>query len=328
MLRLAVLSLIAAALYGQDTRTVSEPAFPPVCTQLEAQLTAGPRGLPLGSEMMFDTARIQSAMDLCAPGQAIELRPAVSNNAFLIAPIRIPRGVTLLVDAGVTLFASRNPRDYDANSSKACGTISTSGSGCVPLISASRSDGGGIMGYGVIDGRGHLSMLIDGAPSGTTWWDLANQANVQNLNQNNPRMIQVSNTDNFTLYKITLMNSPNFHVALGTDTNFTAWEVKIVTPYDARNTDGIDPGYSSNVTITNSYISDGDDNVAVGGNNSPGASNISVTNNHFGGTKSMAPWTVQKSPAPSAFTVSAVVPADGPLLRVAKCQRVMSVNPP
>lgn len=269
MLRLAVLCFIAAALYGQDTRAVTEPSFPSVCTQLDAQLTSGTGGLPFASETMFDTIRMQSAMDLCAPGQAVELRPALQNNAFLIAPIRIPRGVTLLVDAGVTVFASRNPRDYDANASKACGTITGTSSGCVPLISANRSDGGGIMGYGVIDGRGHLPLLIDHAPSDFTWWDLANTANLRSLNQNNPRMIQVSNTDNFTPYKITLMNSPNFHVALGTDTNFTAWGVKIVTPYDARNTDGIDPGYSSNVTITNSYISDGDDDVAVAGITAP-----------------------------------------------------------
>jgi uncharacterized protein (TIGR03437 family) len=94
-------------------------------------------------------------------------------------------------------------------------------------------------------------------------------------------MLQVSNTNGFTLYKITLRNSPNFHVSLQTDTNVTIWGVKIITPYDARNTDGIDPGYSSNVTITQCYISDGDDNVAVGAS-SPGAANISVVNNHFG----------------------------------------------
>lgn len=274
--------MLPAALPAQDTRTVTEPGIPPVCTQLTAQLNAGTTGLPLSSETIYDTPRIQSALDLCPAGQAVELRPAGSNNAFLMAPIRIPRGVTLLVDAGATVFASRNPRDYDANSSKTCGTITASGSGCVPLITVNRADGAGLMGYGIIDGRGELPLLIDGAPSNASWWDLANQANVQRLSQNCPRMLQVNNTSGFTLYKITLMNSPNFHVAMGTDTNFTAWGVKIVTPYDARNTDGIDPGYSSNVTITNSYISDGDDNVAVGGNNPPGAMNISVTNSHFG----------------------------------------------
>jgi uncharacterized protein (TIGR03437 family) len=281
-LRALPFCMAVTCLHAQDTRNVTEPVFPAVCTTLAAQLSAGPLGLPAASETLFDTARIQSAMNACAAGQAVELQASESENAYLIGPIQLVKGVTLLVDAGVTVYGSRNPRDYDATSSQTCGTLTSANTGCVPLITANRADGAGIIGYGVIDGRGELPMLINGTPSGITWWDLARSAATGSLSQNNPRMLQVSNTNNFTLYKITLMNSPNFHVALGTDTNFTAWGIKIITPYDARNTDGIDPGYSSNVTIANCYISDGDDNVAVGGSNSPGASNISVVNDHFG----------------------------------------------
>ena len=273
---LLIASLTCAGLRAQDTRVVTEPVFPPVCAQLTAQLQTGQV-----SETLFDTARIQSALNSCPPGQAVELQLAGANNAYLIAPIQLPKGATLLIDAGVTVLASRNPRDYDANSSQSCGTLTAANTGCVPLITASHADGAGIMGYGVIDGRGEKPMLINGAPSSMSWWDLANSA-VSPLSQNNPRMLQVSNTNVFTLYKITLMNAPNFHVALGTDANVTIWGIRIITPYDARNTDGIDPGYSSNVTITNCYISDGDDNVAIGGSNNPGANFISVVNNHFG----------------------------------------------
>ena len=37
------------------------------------------------------------------------------------------------------------------------------------------------------------------------------------------------------------MNSPNFHESFATDTNVTVWGIKIITPYDARNTGGVDP---------------------------------------------------------------------------------------
>ena len=274
ILVLAAIPLVAQALVAQDTRTVTEPVFPPVCTQVPALSTA--------DDSSLDTSRIQAALSSCPAGQAVELRADGPADAFFIGPIQFPPGVTLLLDAGVTVFGSRNPRDYDSSSARTCGTITNANTGCFPLITANRADGAGIMGYGTIDGRGHLPMLINGAPASQSWWDLANAANTGSLSQNCPRMIQVSNTNGFSLYKITLKNSPNFHVALGTDTNFTAWGVKIVTPYDARNTDGIDPGYSNNVTITQCHISDGDDNVAVGGSNSPGASNISVVNNFFG----------------------------------------------
>ena len=277
---LAVL-LPVLRLGAQDTRTITEPFFPPICSSLDAKLRSGAVGLSPESETSFDTQDVQKALDTCAHGQAVQLRARNHNNAFLIAPIRIPTGVTLLVSPAVTVFASRNPRDYDANADKTCGTLQKNSGGCVPLISVSHGDGSGVMGYGVIDGRGHLPMLIDGVASKISWWQLARQAS-GNLTQNNPRLLQVHNTDGFTLYKITLKNSPNFHVSLGTCTNATIWGVKIVTPYDARNTDGIDPGYSSNVTIRDSFISVGDDNVAIGGNNPPGASNISVVNNWFG----------------------------------------------
>ncbi len=87
-----------------------------------------------------------------------------------------------------------------------------------------------------------------------------------------------------TLYKITLKNSPLFHVSSPNGVNgLTAWDVKIVTPTSARNTDGIDPDQAQNVTINRSWISDGDDNVAVGasGSASSASVHISVTNNHF-----------------------------------------------
>ncbi len=81
---------------------------------------------------------------------------------------------------------------------------------------------------------------------------------------------------------ITLRNSPLFHISTtGAVSNFTAWDIKIVTPTSSRNTDGIDPGNAQNFTITRSWISDGDDNVAVGAANSGPAENISVTNNRF-----------------------------------------------
>lgn len=137
------------------------------------------------------------------------------------------------------------------------------------------------MGYGTIDGRGQLPMLT-GPNAGTSWWTLARAAQAAGGSQNNPRMLQLTKTNGFTLYKITLKHSPTFHVAISTCQNITIWGVKIIAPYDARNTDGIDPGYSSNVSIVNSYISEGDDNVAVGGGNNPGASNITVLNNRFG----------------------------------------------
>jgi polygalacturonase len=94
-------------------------------------------------------------------------------------------------------------------------------------------------------------------------------------------LIVANHADGLTLYRITLHNSPNFHVAVNNTNGFTAWGVHLQTPVDktldARNTDGIDPGSSTNVTIAHSFIDNGDDNVAIKAN----VQHISVLDNHF-----------------------------------------------
>ena len=276
----ALLLTISFAAAGQDRRTAVEPSFPATCAVLTAQLQVL-AGEP-SSETAFDTARIQAALTSCPSGQAVELVRSGGNAAFLVQPLDIPSGVTLLIDGGVTLFASRNPADYQVGtvsaSVEACGTVGTLGNGCKSLFSVnhgSPSTGSAIMGFGVIDGRGQDKLLVAGSAGPENWWDLAADAN-PNGNQNNPVLLQTSAANSFTLYKITLRDSPMFHV-VWKGTGLTAWGVKIATPYTARNTDGIDPS-GADITVTRSSISDGDDNVAVSA--SSASAHITLSNLH------------------------------------------------
>lgn len=295
VLTLAVLVLLASAplLRAQDTRTVSEPKFPPSCTALTAQLSVI-SGEP-SSETAFDTSRIQAALNACAPGSAVELIASGTNNAFLTQPFTIPTGVTLVVDAGVTLFASRNPADYQngsvSNTQEACGTIGTLGNGCGPLIKSKGTTGSGIMGYGVIDGRGPDNLIVNGVSQTHSWYSNTLQAYTINPigSQNNPEMITAEQANDFTLYKITLRNSPLFNIHWegqnGSSTvtsGLTIWDIKIIEPYNIPNTDGIDPtDNSADITIANSFISNGDDQVAIS-STAVGypVSNVSITNLH------------------------------------------------
>lgn len=262
--------LFAGVLAAQDLRNISEPHVPSkFCTTLEAQFSAE-------QDTQFDTTRVQAAINGCPAGQAVRLAPRGASRIFLIAPIHLKPGVTLVVDAGAAVFASRNPRDYDLTPGS-CGVVSRQGHGCQPLILADHAADSGIMGDGSIDGRGGAQLL----GQSVTWWDLAHQAKITDQQQSCPRILVVRQSDNFTLYRITLRNSPNFHVSVDRSNGFTAWGVKILTPKTARNTDGIDPSSSSNVTIAHSWISTGDDNVAIkAGSNGP-ASHITVQDNHF-----------------------------------------------
>jgi polygalacturonase len=271
------LGLSVCPAWAQDARTVTEPHLPQPCTVLRAELVAPDGRLTGADEHKLDTSRIQSALDRCPAGNAVELRPAgAAKNVFLTGPLRLRPGVTLLIDAGVALFASRDPRLYDITPGS-CGIVSEKGHGCKPLILAEDAPGSAVMGDGAIDGRGGEALL----GQSVTWWDLAHQAKLEDRAQSCFRLLVVHHSDGFILYRITLRNSPNFHVSVEGTNGFTAWGVKIDTPRTARNTDGIDPSSSRNVSILHSWIRAGDDNVAIKAGDSGPATNITVAHDHF-----------------------------------------------
>ena len=257
-----------------------------------------------------DAARIQSAIDACPVGQAVKLSAGASGETgFLSGPLTLKSGVTLWVDTGVTLFGSRNPADYD-NGPGTCGTATSADpKACNPLILASNTANSAIVGGGTIDGRGG-SLLTTGPNAGTrTWWDVAYQNKTSGLNQQNPRLIQVRNGSAFTLHGITVENAANFHIVTSGVSGVTAWGIKILspsavytkagyacpsgstpdkttpatcfTPDTVKNTDGFDPGQSSNVLLAYSYISTGDDHVAIKSHSGPTSNNLTFAHNHF-----------------------------------------------
>jgi len=266
----------AALAVAQDTRKVVEPAIPPACVTLKASIGRAATSIAPEDENRLDTARIQAVLDACPAGRAVVLeRSSQRTDAFLSGPLELRRGVTLVVSRGTYLFASRNPRDYDLKPG-VCGTIAEDGHGCKALINGDDAADAGVMGDGVIDGRGGETIL----GQTISWWNLADRAR-EGGTQNNPRLIALRRCDNFTLYRIALVNSPNFHVGYSGGNGFTAWGVRIWAPERARNTDGIDPGNSTNVTITHCYIHTGDDQVAIKAPSGAPTTHMSILHNHF-----------------------------------------------
>ena len=273
---IAIATTCICATRAQDTRQVTEPRIPPICRSLNAELDTKKGAISESDESKLDTQRIQAAIDGCKPGTAVELRSSGPHTTFLSAPLELKQGITLLVAANTTLFASRNPRDFDL-SSGSCGIVDQNGKGCRPLIHISTAHDAAVMGDGTIDGRGGAKLI----GQNVSWWDLAQEAKVKKAAQNVPRIIVADQADGFVLYRITLRNSPNFHVIVSRTNGFTAWGVKIDSPKTSRNTDGIDPSSSSNVSILHSYIHAGDDNVAIKAGAAGPSTHITVAHNHF-----------------------------------------------
>jgi polygalacturonase len=273
-----ILSLLAwsSSAAAQDARAVTEPTVPPACTVLTAELTpVADTTLADADEHRLDTQRIQHAIDHCGVGRAVVLRAAGAKRAFLSGPVTLARGVTLVVDTAAVLFASRDPKEFDIDGR--CGTVDRKGHGCRPLIASENVNGVGVMGAGTIDGRGWATLL----GKSVSWWDLAQDAKVRSLNQSCPRLIVFTKSNDVVLYGITVKNSPNFHVVFDRGNGFTAWGVRIDTRDPrARNTDGIDPMSSTNVTVTHSFINAGDDNVVIKAGKIA-SSHITISHNHF-----------------------------------------------
>ncbi|MGH3415058.1 MAG: glycosyl hydrolase family 28 protein [Actinocrinis sp.] len=268
-----------------------QPSVPATCTALSAQLSTSNELFSSSAEAAPpDTSRVQSALNSCAgTGKAVELRAGGGNTAFLSGPLKIGATEVLLVDAGVTLYASRNPADYQISGKQTCGTIASSDNGCNPFISLSGS-GGGLMGtrnasggQGIVDGRGGQAMLN----TSETWWQLATAAK-SGGSQNNPKLVVSNGASNLALYDIDLTNSPMYHALFKGGSGITVWGIRIKTPANSRNTDGVDPENTSNFLLNDSYIQDGDDCVAVKSDSGSVTSHITVENTHCWGTHGLS----------------------------------------
>ncbi|MBT2119809.1 glycoside hydrolase family 28 protein [Dyella sp. LX-66] len=296
----------------------AEPALPAasaVCAVLPAKRTPVNGSLDASdadpSASAPDTADIQFALDHCGPGKAVKLVTGANGaTGLLTGPLTLRSGITLWIDQGVTLFASRNPKDYD-NGAGLCGIANkTDKVSCYALLNGSHLDNAGIVGAGIIDGRGG-SLLTGGANKGLrSWWDVAYQTKTgSSVTQHNPRLLNILGGNNFTLYGITLQNSPNFHAVLDGIDGVLAWNIKILspslaytvpgyacpkgttpdaktpatcfTPDTVKNTDGFDPGESTRVVLAYSYISTGDDHVAVKAGSGKGSQYLLFAHDHL-----------------------------------------------
>jgi polygalacturonase len=308
-----------AAIQAQDTRHVTEPIFPAVCKVLPASLkstAAGPVVGPSVADQDFisraTTAEITSIANLSeCQGKAIELAlGSNTRNAFLINPISFPAHVSLIIDGGVTVYASRNPVNYQISTSTlVCGTLSEIGTDnatsgpCEPLLTFQADDhaeaDSGLYGYGVLDGQGQLPMLFSAPPPNITvpgcsfpnnpiapgWWDLINAKNrckdTTLVNENSPFMVSAgasgaNGANNFTLYKVTIRNPPFHNVNMGGD-GLTVWGVHIQAPWNVPNTDGLNLN-GTNISVYDTTVANGDDDLTL---DTKGSNTSNVTVKRF-----------------------------------------------
>ncbi len=208
-----------------------------------------------GNGSTKDTTALQNAINACAGGGTV----VFPSGTYLTAPLYLKSGVTLNIASGATILGSTTTSDYNVPSGV---TVAT------PILALLNSDNASnitITGGGVINGQG------------SGWWSSGAAASSR------PRLIELANGSNMTVSNVTLENPGAMHLFLKNINTATINGITINSPSSSPNTDGIDPASSTNVTIENSNISDGDDNIAIKAENAGApSSNITIQNCTFG----------------------------------------------
>ena len=188
---------------ANDPNLPPEPTLPTdsqVCQTLTSNKT-------FPDETNLDTRTIQAALDACKGAGAVRLVSSGPNHAFVAGSL-VVNSTILWIDAGTTLYASRNRDLYQSSGN--CGLTGVSDSNaCLPLLQVTGTNPG-VMGDGLIDGQG-------GEPvygQQYSWWDISNALRASNGSGPNPALIEVKKASGFVMYRITLHNSPKFHVKL------------------------------------------------------------------------------------------------------------------
>ncbi len=215
----------------------------------------------VGNDTTKDTAAIQKAINSCASagGGTVEVPPGT----YLSAPLFLKSNITLQVDAGATLDASKTLSDY---------TIPTGVTVKEPVlafINGYQLNNVGITGTGLINGEGSV------------WWPTGKAAH------DRPRLIELAYATTVTVTGIHLENAGSMHLFFFGSSNISVSNVTITAPSSSPNTDGIDFSYSHDAVVNGCNIDTGDDDVAIvsgiSESSAPqlGAAHITVENCHF-----------------------------------------------
>ncbi|XVF16986.1 hypothetical protein REPUB_Repub10bG0078000 [Reevesia pubescens] len=117
----------------------------------------------------------------------------------------------------------------------------------------------------LIHGDGLINIVITGQNGtidgqGRMWWELWWN---RTLKHTRGHLLELMNSQNILISNLTFMNSPFWTIHPIYFSNVVIKGMTILAPLNAPNTDGIDPGSSSNVCIEDCYIESGDDLIAV-----------------------------------------------------------------
>jgi len=208
----------------------------------------------------LNTEPIQKTIDaLAEQGGGTVVVPAAGGKAFLSGAVFLKHGVNLRVEKDAILKGSTNVKDYPAIRTRIEGHFQE----WLPaLVNAIEIDNLRIDGEGTLDGSGTPFYAAFRDAQRTT-------RGTKNLDVPRPRLIFIQKSNSVTVRGIHLLNSGFWNLHVYNCDGVTIDGLDIQAPPGSPSTDGIDIDSSRNVTITNTYISNNDDCIALKGSKGP-----------------------------------------------------------
>ncbi|KAK9079764.1 hypothetical protein SSX86_001437 [Deinandra increscens subsp. villosa] len=221
--------------------------------------------------MVYRSDKI-SITDFGAVGDGRTLNTKAFREAiYRIEHLRRRGGTLLYIPPGVYLTESFNLTSrmtlYLAKGAVIKATQDTSNWPLIaPLPSYGRGrerPGGRYMSF--IHGDGLHDVIITGENGtidgqGDVWWNMWRQRTLQFTR---PNLVEFKDSRGIIISNVIFKDSPFWNIHPVYCSNVVIRYVTILAPPDSPNTDGIDPDSSSHVCIEDSYISTGDDLIAV-----------------------------------------------------------------
>jgi polygalacturonase len=196
----------------------------------------------------------------------------VPKGFFRTQPFALCSNLDLHLDEGAMIQAPATFGDYglpDPATLHSQEEVRAKGKIAEPLITGRDLHDVALTGTGKIDGNGPL------------WWAWSERAarrlsktEPNRIVYRRPHLIVILGCERLLVADLTLQNSSMFHLVPKNITDLTIERVKVRAPFDAPNTDAIDPGPVTNAWIHDCDIDTGDDDIVI----KSGGSNILIEN--------------------------------------------------
>lgn len=270
--RTALLGIIACVVLAVSVEVYAQPAPEPVTVDVSAAERVKP-ALPVIPDRAFNLVDFSGVGDgrtmnteafrkaIAAVDKAGGGKLVVPKGVFRTGPFALCSNLDLHLDEGAVIKA---PETFEALGIPDPSKFKTQAEADAayrvtdPLITGSKLHDVALTGPGTIDG------------SGEHWWAWSERAARAvaktapgRVVYRRPHLIAINGCERLLVSELTLTNSSMFHLVPRNITDLTIERVKVRAPFNAPNTDAIDPGPVTRGWIHHCDIDTGDDDIVI-----------------------------------------------------------------